>query len=64
VQLGSTPTATTTFTLNDLTGRQLLQQPLTQQQQTIDISQLSQGFYVYSIKYGDGRQAIGKICKL
>lgn len=63
IQLSSIPTPNTTFTLTDLSGRQLLRQTLVNSNNQVDMSQLAAGVYVYTIKNGQQVPVIGKVVK-
>jgi hypothetical protein len=61
LQLQQTPSVSTIFQLFDLTGRLLLQKPLTEKETRVDVSDVSKGMYLYQLTSAQQQISSGKL---
>ncbi|MES2620544.1 MAG: T9SS type A sorting domain-containing protein [Bacteroidota bacterium] len=61
LQLEQTPSSSTTFQLFDITGRMILQKPLTETTNRVELSGVSKGMYLYNVVSDKERLGTGKL---
>lgn len=61
VQLTETLPGETIFQLFDLTGRIILQKPLTEKLSRVELPNISKGMYLYNVVSDDGKMHLGKL---
>ncbi|MES2620548.1 MAG: T9SS type A sorting domain-containing protein [Bacteroidota bacterium] len=61
LQLQQTPSSSTTFQLFDIIGRMILQKPLTETTNRVELSGVSEGMYLYNVVSDKERLGAGKL---